>query len=157
MPNTLYISNVPFSISSVDLLALFSTCGQVLTASMVRDKESGRPRGFGFVDMADEAGKLAAISALNGRMINGRVLKVSEARSRTDTPSRPRMKILGTGTCFLCGEESTLAGYDMEHGICNICSKIINKVHHLHKQAEFYVDESDGSVDIEELIPEGRL
>jgi cold-inducible RNA-binding protein len=84
MGRKLFVGNLSFQTTSADLEALFAEVGTCESASVVTDRESGRSRGFGFVEMAsnDEAQK--AIAALNGRDIQGRQLNVSEAKERID-------------------------------------------------------------------------
>src|SRR5262249_32188088 len=84
MGKKLYVGNLSFHTTSADLEALFATVGTCESASVVTDRETGRSRGFGFVEMGsnDEAQK--AIAALNGRDVQGRQLNVSEARERSD-------------------------------------------------------------------------
>jgi RNA recognition motif-containing protein len=84
----LYVGNLSFQTSSEDLQQLFSQAGTVESASVVEDRETGRSRGFGFVEMAsDEEGK-AAIEQFNGQEVNGRSLNVNEARPREDRGGR---------------------------------------------------------------------
>jgi cold-inducible RNA-binding protein len=84
MGKKLFVGNLSFNTTSADLEALFAELGTCESASVVTDRDSGRSRGFGFVEMAsnDEAQK--AIAALNGRDLQGRQLNVSEAKERTD-------------------------------------------------------------------------
>jgi cold-inducible RNA-binding protein len=84
MGKKLFVGNLSFDTTSADLEALFAELGTCESASVVTDRDSGRSRGFGFVEMAsnDEAQK--AIAALNGRDLQGRQLNVSEAKERTD-------------------------------------------------------------------------
>lgn len=78
----IYVGNVPFSSTEENLRQLFETYGQVTSVKLIMDRETGRPRGFGFVEMAnDEEGK-AAIAATDGKEHNGRMLKVNEARPK---------------------------------------------------------------------------
>jgi RNA recognition motif-containing protein len=72
---------MPFSMSENDLRSLFETYGEVMSADIITDRDTGRPRGFGFVEMADE-GARKAIEELHEREIDGRMLKVNEARPR---------------------------------------------------------------------------
>ena len=83
MGKKLFVGNLSFNTSSADLESLFSEVGTCESASVITDRESGRSRGFGFVEMAssDEAAK--AIAAINGREVGGRQLNVSEAKERT--------------------------------------------------------------------------
>ncbi len=82
MSKNLYVGNLAFSVSSDDLRAAFEKFGTVTSASVVSDRETGRSRGFGFVEMSD--GGDAAISGLNGTEIQGRTVTVNEARPRED-------------------------------------------------------------------------
>ena len=80
----IFVGNIPFGSSAEDLRQLFEQYGTVENVNMITDRETGRFRGFGFVEMleADEAN--AAIAALNGSMLTGRPLTVNEARPRED-------------------------------------------------------------------------
>ena len=77
----IYVGNLPFTTTDDDLRDLFARHGEVSKASVVMDRESGRSRGFGFVEM-ETAGAEVAIAALNGRDLGGRSLRVNEAESR---------------------------------------------------------------------------
>ncbi len=83
MSNKLYVGNLTFNTSSNDLETLFAPHGQVTSAQVISDRDSGRSRGFGFVEMssADEAQK--AISSLNGKDVDGRELTVNLAKERS--------------------------------------------------------------------------
>jgi hypothetical protein len=83
----IYVGNLPWSYSSSDLENLFSEFGQVAAAEVVMDRETGRSRGFGFVQMSNDADCEPAINALNGQDCNGRPLVVNEARERAARPS----------------------------------------------------------------------
>lgn len=78
----LYVGNLSYQTSENDLRELFSQHGEVVSATLVMDRETGRPRGFGFVEFADSAGAKKAIEALNGQNVGGRDLTVNEARPR---------------------------------------------------------------------------
>jgi RNA recognition motif-containing protein len=78
----LYVGNLSFQTSSEDLQNLFSQAGSVESASVVEDRETGRSRGFGFVEMASKEEGEAAISQFNGKEFNGRNLTVNEAKPR---------------------------------------------------------------------------
>jgi len=80
----LYVGNLSFQTSSDDLQQLFSQAGTVESASVVEDRETGRSRGFGFVEMASAEEGAAAIAQFNGKEVNGRSLTVNEARPRED-------------------------------------------------------------------------
>jgi RNA recognition motif-containing protein len=82
----LYVGNLSFQTSSSDLEELFAGIGAVESASVVEDRETGRSRGFGFVEMSSNEDGAKAISELNGTEFAGRELKVNEARPREDRP-----------------------------------------------------------------------
>ena len=82
---TLYVGNLPFSATEAELRDLFAEHGTVESVKVVSDRDTGRPRGFGFVDMpSDDAQN--AIQHLNGYEMNGRQLRVNEARERAPRP-----------------------------------------------------------------------
>jgi len=83
MSRKIYVGNLPWSTTSADLEAMFAPHGAVRSAEVISDRETGRSRGFGFVEMESDEGLQAAIAALNGQEINGRPLTVNEARERT--------------------------------------------------------------------------
>ncbi|HLP85073.1 MAG TPA: RNA-binding protein, partial [Phycisphaerales bacterium] len=78
----MYVGNLSFKTTEAQLQELFSQYGQVTSASLVMDRDTGRPRGFGFVEMANDSEAQAAIAALNGKNFDGRDLTVNEARPR---------------------------------------------------------------------------
>ncbi|MDQ3135022.1 MAG: RNA-binding protein, partial [Acidobacteriota bacterium] len=80
----LYVGNLSFQTSSEDLQELFGQVGTVTSASVVEDRETGRSRGFGFVEMSSKEEGEAAISQFNGKEFSGRSLTVNEARPRED-------------------------------------------------------------------------
>jgi len=84
MSMKLYVGNLSFQTSSEDLQQLFSQAGTVESASVVEDRETGRSRGFGFVEMSTNEEGQAAIQQFNGKDFNGRNLTVNEARPRED-------------------------------------------------------------------------
>lgn len=88
MSMKLYVGNLPFQTSSEDLQDMFSQAGTVESASVVEDRDTGRSRGFGFVEMASREEGEAAINQFNGKEINGRNLTVNEARPREDRGNR---------------------------------------------------------------------
>ncbi len=79
----LYVGNLPFNATEEDLRALFEKHGTVRGVNLITDRDTGRPRGFGFVEMDDAEGN-AAIRATDGAELGGRNLKVSEAQPRRD-------------------------------------------------------------------------
>ena len=83
MPQKIYIGNLPFSASEEDLRALFVPHGEVISCALPLDRETQRPRGFGFVEMSKEDAT-KAIAALDGTDMSGRALRVNEAQPRED-------------------------------------------------------------------------
>jgi RNA recognition motif-containing protein len=79
----IYVGNLPFNATEDEIRELFAEHGNVRSVSLITDRETGRPRGFGFVEMDDAEGN-AAIRALNGHDMGGRNLKVSEAQPRKE-------------------------------------------------------------------------
>src|SRR3979409_1533721 len=88
MSMKLYVGNLSFQTSSEDLQQLFAQAGTVESASVVEDRETGRSRGFGFVEMATKEEGEAAIQQFNGKEFNGSNRKVNEARPREDRGGR---------------------------------------------------------------------
>ncbi len=82
----LYVGNLSFETTENDLQDLFEQHGKVTEVALINDRETGRSRGFGFVTMADPAAGAAAITAFNGKEIQGRTLTVNEARAREERP-----------------------------------------------------------------------
>ncbi len=80
----LYVGNLSFQTSSDDLQDLFAQAGTVESASVVEDRDTGRSRGFGFVEMSSKEEGEAAITQFNGKEVNGRALNVNEAKPRED-------------------------------------------------------------------------
>src|SRR6202045_1629171 len=84
MAKKLYVGNLPYSVSDSDLQQMFEEHGTVQSAQIIMDRDTGRSKGFGFVEMGSDQEAQAAISALNGKEIDGRSLTVNEARPRTE-------------------------------------------------------------------------
>lgn len=82
MSTNLYVGNLPFSVTSADLEALFGQHGAVSSANVITDRETGRSRGFGFVEMSTSDAAQTAIDALDGQDYQGRQLKVNVAKER---------------------------------------------------------------------------
>ena len=83
MGKKLYVGNLPFSTTDQDLGEMFGQAGQVTSAKVIMDRDSGRSKGFGFVEMTSDADAERAISQFNGAQFNGRALNVNEARPMT--------------------------------------------------------------------------
>ena len=88
MSMKLYVGNLAFQTSSEELRTLFAQAGTVESATVVEDRDTGRSRGFGFVEMASKEEGAAAIQRFNGQDLNGRNLTVNEARPREDRGNR---------------------------------------------------------------------
>ncbi len=87
MSKNIYVGNLPWSATEDEVRAAFEAYGEVSSVKLIEDRETGRPRGFGFVEMED-AGALEAIENLDGKDFGGRALKVNEAKPRPER--RPR-------------------------------------------------------------------
>ncbi|MBO7410999.1 MAG: RNA-binding protein, partial [Ottowia sp.] len=88
MGNRLYVGNLPYSVRDERLAEVFRPFGNVASARVMMERDSGRSKGFGFVEMADEAQAQAAIAGLHGQPLDGRDLVVNEARPMTPRPPR---------------------------------------------------------------------
>ncbi|QMU60883.1 MAG: RNA-binding protein [Gammaproteobacteria bacterium] len=86
----IYIGNLPYSISEDELRDLFAAHGEVSSANIIMDRDSGRSKGFGFIEMSDNAQGEAAINAINETDVQGRSVRVNEARPRNDNRSGGR-------------------------------------------------------------------
>jgi len=86
---TLYVGNLPFSATEEEIREFFAQYGKVRSVKLVNDRETGRPRGFGFVEMGDGDAD-AAIEATNGAQFGGRSLRVNEAQPRAPREGAPR-------------------------------------------------------------------
>src|ERR1700722_3677728 len=82
MGKKLYVGNLPYSVSDSDLQQMFEAHGTVQSAQVIMDRDTGRSKGFGFVEMGSDAEAQAAINAMNGNEIEGRALTVNEARPK---------------------------------------------------------------------------
>ena len=80
----IYVGNLPFTSTEDELRALFARHGSVQSVSVITDRETGRPRGFAFVEMAEASAAADAIKALDGSQLGGRALRVNEAQDRRD-------------------------------------------------------------------------
>ncbi|HEX2536608.1 MAG TPA: RNA-binding protein [Chitinophagaceae bacterium] len=82
----IFVSNLSFNIQDEDLREFFAPYGEVTSAKIINDRETGRSRGFGFVEMADDAASRKAIAELDQATIDGRTIKVTEAKPKEDRP-----------------------------------------------------------------------
>ena len=83
MSTNLYVGNLPFNTTSADLESLFAQHGEVSRAQVITDRDTGRSRGFGFVEMSDAEAAKAAIDSLDGKNFDGRDIRVNVARERS--------------------------------------------------------------------------
>ena len=88
MGNKLYVGNLPYSVRDNDLEQAFGAFGSVSSAKVMMERDTGRSKGFGFVEMGSDAEAQAAISAMNGQQVGGRGLVVNEARPMEPRPPR---------------------------------------------------------------------
>jgi len=93
----LFVGNMSFQTTADDLRALFEPFGQLARVHVATDRETGRARGFGFVEMPNDAEAAKAIAALDGKDVGGRNLKVNEARPKSESGSGPRGPRGGSG------------------------------------------------------------
>lgn len=84
MATKLYVGNLSYGMTNSSLETLFAEFGAVRSAQVIMDRDTGRSKGFGFVEMSDDQSGQAAIAALNGKEVDGRSLTVNEARPRED-------------------------------------------------------------------------
>ena len=86
----IYVGNLAYSVTDDDLREAFSAFGEVSRVSVIMDRDTGRSKGFGFVEMPDNSQADAAIKGLNEKDLSGRAIRVNEAKPREDRPRRPR-------------------------------------------------------------------
>jgi RNA recognition motif-containing protein len=87
----IYVGNLPYGVKEEELQAMFEEHGKVTSVSLIKDKYTGQSKGFGFVEMDNQAAAEAAIKAINGRAVNGRTITANVARPRTErSASKPR-------------------------------------------------------------------
>jgi RNA recognition motif-containing protein len=82
----LYVGNLSFDVTQDQITEMFTPHGAVKSAQLITDRDTGRSKGFGFVEMANDQEAAKAITALNGQMIDGRALTVNEAKPKEDRP-----------------------------------------------------------------------
>jgi RNA recognition motif-containing protein len=87
MAMKLYVGGLAYSVTDQELEALFAEHGKVTSAAVIKDRDSGQSKGFGFIEMADDAEAKAAMTALNGKDVSGRSIVVNEARPQEDRRS----------------------------------------------------------------------
>jgi len=92
MAQKLYVGNLAYTTTDDTLQTLFSEAGTVVSASVIMDKMTGRSKGFGFVEMGSDEEAQKAISMFDGKEVDGRTLRVNEARPLEDRPRRPRFQ-----------------------------------------------------------------
>jgi cold-inducible RNA-binding protein len=95
MGKKLFVGNLDYVVTDDDLMELFKQYGTVQSAQVIKDRDTGRSRGFGFIEMAKDEEAEAAISAVNGQQMNGRAVTVNEAQSkeRSARPGRSNQRI----------------------------------------------------------------
>ena len=84
----IYVGNLPYQVTEDEVKQAFAEHGAVETVSLITDRQTGRPKGYGFVEMTSEEEAKAAIAALNGKDLGGRAITVDMARPKTEGPSR---------------------------------------------------------------------
>lgn len=96
----IYVSNLSFNVQDEDLNEFFAPYGEVTSAKVITDRETGRSRGFGFVEMTDEAASKKAIAELNGATVENRTISVSVAKPKEDRPSRGSSSNFNNGNSY---------------------------------------------------------
>jgi RNA recognition motif-containing protein len=86
----IYVGNLAYTVTEDELREAFAAFGEVSRANVIMDRDTGRSKGFGFVEMPDNSQAEAAIAGLNEQSLGGRAIRVNEARPRDDRPRRPR-------------------------------------------------------------------
>ena len=93
----IYVSNLSFNVQDEDLKEFFTEFGEVTSAKVIMDKMTNQSRGFGFVEMSDDTASRKAIAELDGATVEGRAIKVMEARPKEDRPARNNFQGNGGG------------------------------------------------------------
>jgi RNA recognition motif-containing protein len=88
MATNVYVGNLSYETTEETLRKEFGKFGEVQAVNLITDRDTGRPKGFGFVEMVEEAAAMAAIQELNGKSLDGRAIKVDKAKPRTDSGPR---------------------------------------------------------------------
>lgn len=89
MSTRIYVGNLPYTATNESLADLFALYGEVSEASIIQDRDQGRSKGFGFIQMDDDAAAWTAVARLNGMVLDDRALRVAKAQARTERPERP--------------------------------------------------------------------
>ena len=110
MSTKLFVGNLAFQTTSQDLQELFGQAGTVESASVIEDRETGRSRGFAFVEMSSNAEAAAAIDQFNGKEISGRALKVNEAKPRENRNGSSGRNFGGNRSGFASGKRNNGGG-----------------------------------------------
>ncbi len=97
MTQKLYVGNLSYNTTEDALRRMFAEYGQVESVNVITDRETGRPKGFAFVEMASEQAAQAAMSALNGKSVDDREIKVDKAKPQADRPRRDNRSGGGRG------------------------------------------------------------
>ncbi len=87
MAKKLYVGGLAYSVTEAELETLFAEYGKIISTAVIKDRDSGQSKGFGFVELEDDAAAQSAIAALNGKEFSGRSLMVNEARPQEDRRS----------------------------------------------------------------------
>ena len=96
----IYVSNLSFNVQDEDLKAFFAPYGEVSSAKVINDKFSGQSRGFGFVEMSDDTAAKTAISELDQSTVEGRAIKVVEAKPKEDRPAPRKSPFRDNGNSY---------------------------------------------------------
>jgi cold-inducible RNA-binding protein len=88
--NKLFVGSLPYTITDEDLASLFAPAGNVVSAKVIMDRDSGRSKGFGFVEFSSDDEAAAAVTQFHGKAVEGRNLTVNIARPQMERPARPR-------------------------------------------------------------------
>ena|ERR1700694_4915327 len=96
----IYVSNLSFNVQDEDLREFFAPYGEVTSAKIIMDKMTNQSRGFGFVEMSDEAASKKAIAELDGATVENRTIKVMEARPKEDRPARSSNNGFNNGNSY---------------------------------------------------------
>jgi RNA recognition motif-containing protein len=107
----IYVSNLSFNVKDADLRNFFTPFGEVTSAKIIMDKMTNQSRGFGFIEMSDEAASKKAISDLDGTTIENRTIKVMEARPREDRPARSYSSFPNKGDSYNNGNSYNKNSY----------------------------------------------